>query len=58
MKQLALLFGKIFVFTAIPFGLAVSACYIIPSFLLYLLHRKVKKLNILTKAAKSLKMVG
>jgi len=36
MKQLALLLGKIFVFTAIPFGLAMSMCYIIPSFLLYI----------------------
>ena len=35
MKQLALRLGKIFVFTAVPFGLAMSACYIIPSFLLY-----------------------
>jgi hypothetical protein len=34
MKQLALLLGKIFIFTAIPFGLAMSMCYIIPSFLL------------------------
>jgi len=35
MKQLALLLVKIFVFTAIPFGLATSMCYIIPSFLLH-----------------------
>jgi len=32
MKQLALFLGKIFVFTAVPFALAMSACYTIPFF--------------------------
>src|SRR5215475_13906760 len=30
MKQLALLLGKIFIFTAVPFGVMMSACFIIP----------------------------
>jgi len=36
MRQLALLLGKIFVFTIIPFGLGMGMCYFIPFVLFYL----------------------